>query len=207
MPSSERLIGHLESLYKRYGYEILFIGALIESLVVVNLLAPGMVVLAFGGVFAKSGQLDLTATILAAVSGAMTGYIVDFLLGAFGFSKIVERIAGIETFSKVKKRVNKTDIKIFSLGFFHPNLGSIISLAAGAVEMRFISFISLSFISTLIWFIIWSLLVYMLGDFVLDFLSKYLTVLGLIFTTTWFLVFMYGRRRKSKVKSKNAKVM
>lgn len=197
MPDSERLIQHLESLYLRYGYEILFLGALLESLVIINLAAPGMVALAFGGVFAKTGQLDLPLVILAAVLGALTGYIIDFFLGYFGFSKVIGKVAGMDALGKVKKQVNKSDVRLFSLGFFHPNLGSIISLAAGTVEMRFVSFLSLAAISTLVWFCIWGILVYVMGDIVLVILTKYLSMLTVVFATVWLGLFLYGRRKKS----------
>lgn len=198
MPSSDRLVKHMESLYGRYGYEILFLGALLEACVVVNVFAPGMVALAFGGVFAMTGQLNLIYAILAATLGAQVGYTIDFLLGHFGFSKVIERLAGIEALGKIKKQVDKADIKIFSLGFFHPNLGSVVALAAGTVEMKFKKFIILSSISTLVWFGVWGVLVYMLGDIVLELLSKYLSYIGISFTTVWLLLFLYGRR-KSKL--------
>lgn len=200
MPSSERLVSHLESLYGRYGYEILFLSACAESLVVVNVFAPGMVALAFGGVFARTGHLNLTGAILAAVAGAIIGFVIDYFLGYFGFSKIVEKIAGIDALGSVKKRVDKTDIKIFSLGYFHPNLGSVISLAAGTVEMKFINFVFLSFVSTLAWFSLWGLVVYSTGDLVLNILNKYLSVIGLLFSSVWFLMFLYGRRKSKRQK-------
>ena len=80
LPSSEQLVAHLASLYERYGYEILFLGAVLEALVVVNLFSPGMTALAFGGVFARTGNLNLPEAILAAVAGAIIGFIIDFFL-------------------------------------------------------------------------------------------------------------------------------
>ncbi len=197
MPDSERLIEHLESLYQRYGYEIIFLGAILESLVVVNILAPGMVALAFGGVFARTGQLDLSMAILAAVAGALAGYVIDFFLGYFGFSKVIGRLAGLDTLDRIKTQVNKADLKIFSLGFFHPNLGSIIALAAGTVEMKFAKFLSLASVSTLVWFCLWGILVYTLGDIVLVILTKYLPAITIIFTSVWLGIFLYGRRKRN----------
>lgn len=197
MPNSDRLVSHLESLYGRYGYEILFLGALLETLVVVNILAPGMVALAFGGVFARTGELDLLTAILAAVAGALTGYIIDFFLGYFGFSRVIGKLAGLDLLGRVKKQVDKADIKIFSLGFFHPNLGSVIALAAGTVEMKFVNFLTLAAISTLAWFCFWGILVYALGDIVLVILTEYLSFLTILFVTVWLVLFLYGRRKKA----------
>lgn len=199
LPTSEQLVAHLSSLYGRYGYEILFLGALLESLVVVNLLAPGMIALAFGGIFARSGQLDLTFAILASVAGALLGFIIDYFLGLFGFSKIIEKVGGVGIVHKVKDQINKSGVKILSLGYFHPNLGSVISFAAGTIKMNFISFITLSTLSTLAWFSLWGVVVFALGDIALTILSKYLSVLGILITSVWFLLFLYSRSRRKDV--------
>lgn len=191
-------MAHLSSLYSRYGYEILFFGALLEAWVVVNVFAPGMVALAFGGVFARAGHISLTYAILVAVAGAIIGYIIDYLLGYFGFSKMVERLAGIDTLDKFKKRVSRIDIRMFSLGFFHPNVGSIIALAGGTVRMHFLGFLSLVSISTLVWFTFWGVLVYQLGDVVLYVLNKYLSWIGISFTTIWVLSAVYARHQKKR---------
>lgn len=196
MPTSDRLVAHLSSLYERYGYEILFFGALLEAWVVVNVFAPGMVALAFGGVFARTGHISLPYAIAVAASGAIIGYMIDYLLGYFGFSKLIERLAGIDAFNKFKRRISGMDIKLFGMGFFHPNVGSVIALAAGTVKMHALGFLLVSSISTLFWFSLWGILVYELGDIVLFVLNRYLSWIGVTFTTIWVLSMVYTRHKK-----------
>ncbi len=195
MPTSDRLVAHLASLYSRYGYEILFFGALAEAWVVVNVFAPGMVALAFGGVFARTGQISLAYAILIAASGAIIGYMIDYALGYFGFSRFIEKMAGISAFSKFKERITGMDVKLFGMGFFHPNVGSVVALAAGTVKMHFVGFVLVASIATLLWFTLWGILVYELGDIVMYIMNRYLSWIGVTFTTAWVLSIVYTRHK------------
>src|SRR6185369_4016997 len=60
VPTSDELVLVFQDLYSRYGYEIIFVSALLEGLVLINLFVPGMVALALGAIFARTGQIDLT---------------------------------------------------------------------------------------------------------------------------------------------------
>lgn len=205
IPSSEELIGRLASLYERFGYEVIFIGAVLEALILVNLFVPGSVAVAFGAIFARSGQVDLTYAVIAAALGAIFGFLADFAIGYFGFGVLIKRF-GYGTFiEKAKNQIRKYGVKTFILGFIHPNIGSFVALAGGALKMNFLTFFVLSSLSTLAWVSFWGILVFALGEVFLIILTKYIWVLILLVLSVWVLSSLYSRQSSAVSHQTNQK--
>lgn len=196
-PTGKSLVDALSSIYGKFGYEIIVIGSLLEALIVINFFIPGVAAVGLGVVFAKAGELDLTLAIVAAVLGALVGFTLDFMLGRFGFGELIYRIGHREILDKAKAQIDKSGIRAFSLGFIHPNIGALISLAAGALRMDFKRFFILALLSTLVWYIIWGLTIFALGQIFLMILTKYVFMLFLLIAAIWLLVTIYGTTRKS----------
>lgn len=196
MPTSAEIVENLTRLYERFGYEIIIIGAFLESLVMVNLFVPGASAVTLGAIFARSGQTDLTLAVLAASFGAILGYLVDFYLGKFGFGLVFRVFGSGEAVNKAKNRVEKSATKTFAFSFIHPNIGSIVALAAGAVSMKFKNFLVLSSLSTFAWFSFWGVVVFALGDVFLVVLTKYIWIVVLMFLSIWLLVSLCGNAKR-----------
>lgn len=195
-PSGQGLVDYLSSIYGRFGYEIVFVGAVLEALIVVNFLVPGAVAIGLGAVFARSGELDLTLAILFAVMGAMSGFTVDYFLGRWGFGKIIDSLGIRSSFKKAEHQIINSSVKTFTLGFIHPNLGSFIAFASGVLRLRFLTFFTLSLLSTVVWYSLWGLAVYALGEVFITILTKYVSVIFLIAISVWMLSIIYGRSKK-----------
>lgn len=173
IPTADELIDTFASLYTHYGYEIIFAAAALEALVVINFFVPGMLTIALGGVFARSGQIELTGVVLAAAAGAMIGYTLDFLLGHFGLSEVLIKAGYGRFLGKAKQTLGKFGTRGLILGFSYPNIGAFLSLAAGASQLKFSRFILIMMLSTLFWVTIWGILIYAVGDIFLIILRKY----------------------------------
>lgn len=195
-PTSEELLSSISSFYGRFGYEIIFLGSMLEALILINLFVPGVVAVGLGAIFARAGELELSIGILLAVSGAMLGYILDFAIGYFGFSKFFNQLGWHKALERVSAELQVSSIRSFSLGFIHPNIGSVVSLAAGTLKMNFTKFSSLSFLSTLAWYSLWAILGFALGEIFLTILTKYAFILMLFVISVWVLTILYGRWSK-----------
>ena len=187
LPEPEELISTLSSLYARFGYEIIFIGAMLEALVLVNFFLPGITALALGAVFARAGQLDLTFAVLVASMGAILGYLVDFILGYYGFGRIIKRMGYLNPNGRIYQQLERNRIRSSILGFIHPNLGSFLALTAGTLKLNFFKFFFLASISTLAWVTIWGILVFALGEIFLTILTKYFILILLLVISIWIL--------------------
>jgi len=184
VPTSEELIDLFADLYTKYGYEIIFISALLEGLVLVNLFVPGMLALALGAVFARTGQTDLTLVILTASLGIVLGYIIDFLMGYFGFGDTLKKL-GYEGFLNASRdKLKKFGNRGLIVGFFHTNVGSFLAFAAGTMRLGFLNFLIVAVASTLVWATVWGIAAFYFGEIFLNIIKRYsfLLVLGVIAT-------------------------
>lgn len=172
-PTSAELVQTFARLYGKYGYEIIFISAFFEALVLVNLFVPGGIALALGVVFARAGEINLEAIILIASAGAICGYIIDYFLGLYGFSQVLKRIGYKKLVIQSGLQLNKFGKRGLILGFIHANIGSFFSLAAGTINFRLRTFIIIAIISTIFWSCLWGLAIYAMGDVFLTIIRRY----------------------------------
>jgi membrane-associated protein len=187
LPSSDELITIFSKLYASYGYQILFISALMEALILVNLFVPGQVAMALGIVFARSGETELGLVVFVVALGSILGYTIDFLLGYFGFSSVIKKIGYGHVVVQADKQFAKLGTKGFILGFVQSNIASILSFVAGTSGMSWRVFMTITILATFFWVGIWSLIIYALGDVVLLIIRKYMFLVILIFLSGIFL--------------------
>ena len=193
-PTAQEIIDHFASIYARYGYEIIFISAFLEALVLVNLFVPGLVAMALGAIFARTGHIELTLVVLAATSGVFLGYIIDYLLGYFGFGDFFKK-AGIGWMvDKARQQLNKLGNHGLILGFAYPNVASFLSLAAGTTKVGFSKFLIIATLSSLFWMPIWGIVIYSLGEIFLNVLTKYSFLIVLVIVTSLVLVRIWQKK-------------
>lgn len=197
MPNSAEIIADFAVFYSQYGYQLIFIFAALEALVIACFFVPGMVAVALGAIFARAGHVELTFVVLAAASGATLGYILDFVLGHAGFSRVVERAGFGGMLKKVKGQLgSRRRQSVLFLGFAHPNVAAFISLALGATRMNFLRFLVVALLSALIWSTIWGVAIYSIGDIVLILITKYSFLLALAAVAGLLLSKLLGKGKK-----------
>lgn len=191
VPTSDELVAVFQGLYTRYGYEIIFVSALLEGLVLVNLFVPGMVALALGAIFARTGQTDLTLVILTASLGTVLGYLLDYLTGYFGFGETLKKL-GYENFLVTsRENLKKFGNRGLIIGFFHSNVGSFLAFAAGTIKYNFLNFLAVAIAATFLWATVWGIAAYYLGDIFIYIIKRYsflLVLAGIAFivlTSVW----------------------
>lgn len=180
IPTGEEIVNSFAALYKKYGYEIIFAAAFLESLVLVNLFVPGQLAMALGAVFARTGQTELSLVILTASMGAITGYSLDFILGYFGFSDVIRKLGYGEFLNETKHQLKRFGKRGLILGFVHSNIGSFLSLVAGAIHFEWKVFILLASLSTFVWLTVWAIAVYILGDIFVEVFKRYAMLIVLV---------------------------
>jgi membrane protein DedA with SNARE-associated domain len=186
IPAGSELIADFQGLYQKYGYEIIFVAAFLEGLVLINLFVPGGGAVALGAIFARTGQTSLPMVILAGCLGAISAYALDFVLGYFGFSNFLKRWGFKGLDPQPAEKDEKFRERGLILSFIHPNVASFVSLAAGSTNYKIKNFIIIAVASTFFWGIIWASIVYIFGNVILFIFSKYsflmvlLVILGFV---------------------------
>lgn len=191
IPTSEEIINTFAILYSKYGYEIIFVAALLETLVLVNLFVPGQIAMAMGVVFARSGQTELSLVILIAATGSICGYLLDYILGSFGFADIIKKAGYRNLLDQSQKQLKRFGKRGLIFGFIHSNVGSFLSLIAGAAGINWRVFIPITIIATFFWVSCWALLIYIFGEVILMVITKYgfllflVAIAGMILNLFW----------------------
>lgn len=191
MPTSEELVVKFAELYGKYGYEIIFFAALLETLILINFVAPGQLAMALGVLFARSGQTELSLVIITAAGGSIAGYLIDYVLGQFGFSEILKKTGFENLLVTAKKQLRKFGKRGLIFGFVHSNVGSLLSLVAGAADISWKVFIPICVTATFFWLSLWAVIIYIFGDVILLLVSKYgyllmgVVILGMILSRFW----------------------
>jgi len=86
-----KILDFLEPFYARYGYFIVFAGAMLEHTFLVSWALPGGIMIALGGMYAQGGDLNLLGVILCGILGFMVGDHIDYIVGRRG-SRVLERL-------------------------------------------------------------------------------------------------------------------
>jgi len=185
-PSSEVIMTALMDLYLKYGYLIIFLGAFIESILLINLYIPGSTAVLLGAILASKGELSLALVIFAGATGALLAYTADYYMGKYGWYKLLVRFGLSNYLDKAKKKMDgKNKKKLIFVGCIHPNYAAILSTAAGILSLNIREFFIYFILAQFFWSTFWGVLFYNFGYNVLDFVVKYASYSLFLFIFYW----------------------
>lgn len=196
LPPSSEILAHLEGLYSRYGYEIIFLGAFFEGALVIDLFLPGASIVLFGAALSKTGIIEFPLYLITAFLGFSLGFTIDYFLGYFGFSGIFKMVGLGRELEKAKEKVSKFGGKAFLLGYFHPDVATVFVTAAGIIKLPFREFLLYNFLAGFLWLTFWSSIAYLLGDSVIAILRKFFIGGLIVGALIWFIGRVWSERGK-----------
>lgn len=121
---------------------------------------PSEVIMPVAGLRAANGQFSLTSVVVAGSLGAMAGnlfwYVVARIIGIDRFRWLIDRHGRWLTMSwddveKVEKLFGRFGPALVMFGRMIPTVRSVISIPAGLVRMKLVSFLIWSTIGTVAW--------------------------------------------------------
>lgn len=192
LPSDEEIIASAGEYYEKYGYWTVFIGALGEGLLLLNWYLPGSIVVVLGVIFAKEAGLSVVGMIALVVAGFFITTLINYVLGRFGWYKLLLKIGLEKPLDNIKAKTEKVGPKIIFSTYIHPNLGALTATSAGILKFPFVRFSLYSLAALVLWNTMWGILVYFIGPFILKLLSTVMVVLILIIWTG-FLVYRHHK--------------
>ncbi len=194
VPTGDELIKSFESIYARYGYEIILIAAFLECLILINFFVPGVVAMALGAIFAGTGKIELSLVILTASIGGITGYAIDYFLGVYGLSDVFEKFGLKKVIDSAKYHINSLGVKGLFIGFSYPATGAIVATASGTIKYPFLRYLVVCSISVFFWMSFWGLVFFFSGSLLLPLITKYsYIILGMILAA-FYIVRLFNRR-------------
>ena len=199
-----------EWIFANYGtaiYVILFLVIFIETGLVAMPFLPGDSLLFTAGLFAASGDLNLSALLgllfLAAVLGDNCNYWIGRTIGLkiFNIKFRGRPIVKVQHLEKTEEFFNKNGVKAILMARFVPFVRTFAPFAAGVGKMDYRKFLSFDILGGFLWIFSLTLAGYMLGE--VEWIRKHidLVCLGIIFISV---VPMLLSILKSKFGAKNA---
>ena len=199
LPIPDQVYSYVVDLFREYGLAVVFLAALIEGLVVINLYFPGSAVILLGVATAETPLGAIVVVILTTVAFIITAYL-DFLLGYFGLHWIIEKLGGGKWLEQAHIRRERYGMYALPLSFIHPNLGGFMSVSCGVGRIRKSSFLLISSLSIISWNAVWGFLAYFMSSGVKKIATEpWLLLIAFIIWTT--VAFLIGLSKKPTFKS------
>jgi membrane-associated protein len=198
------LIGHLKNLYDTYGYALVLGGAFLEGLFIVGLYLPGSLVILLGAALSKTGIVSFPLVILLAVIGFNLGFTTNYLLGRYGWYKLVGTLGLKSHIEHAKAKLEKYEILALVFGYVMPSSASFLTTAAGILHFPFKRFILASLLIQTGWTLLWGSLAYWLGLTFVEYFIQYFGIVVLIGAAIYFYKKM--PEKQSEKKEEKAKI-
>jgi membrane protein DedA with SNARE-associated domain len=201
-PSTDELIEHAKDYYYTYGLLVVLIAAFIEGIVAINILFPGTAILALGVVFSgETGMLNIIPVLGVVLFAYFVTSILNYAFGKYGWHQVLLHYGLEQVLRNETARVQIKGVKRIYATYFNPQIGAIVAVSCGTLNMRFRTFAINSLIALILWQTLLGVLIYFIGlsalKTVLDVKILFLAVL--IYSIVRFLK---GRRdRKSELQT------
>lgn len=164
LPPQDELIEIMRRWFDTYGLAILLVSALIEGLVLVGWYYPGSLVI-FLGVILAGRDIPAVAEAVGVITvGLFFAYVINFLLGKYGWYRLLLKFGLKEPLEDAKQRVEKHGLVAIFASYWQPNLGALVATSAGILDFSFKKFLAFSLIAATLWNIFWGTLVYVIGE-------------------------------------------
>lgn len=191
IPNAPKLIHRVERLYGKYGYDLIFLGALLEGTFLVGFYVPGSFIVLLGAVLARAGIVSFPLVVLFGTLGLVTGYVLNYCLGRFGWFHILKGFGFNHQIKIAEEKLMKSQDKTLFWGYIMPSSASFLSTAAGVLKINFKKFFIQSLFTQLFWSLLWGGLAYIFG---IRFVEAFIAYFGFV-AIAGFLLFFVKRIR------------
>lgn len=148
------MIEFIEQLFTQYGVLIVFVGGMLESLIITGIFIPGSILLLVGGYYASIGLISPLELLVMGIAGMYVGDILNYCLGRLFQKKFTSHKSGkILNFhlDKFQKASRKYGTGLIGYGHVLGSVRSFICFGAGVFGYPFYHFLLVTFLSTVAW--------------------------------------------------------
>lgn len=158
----------LQSLAEQYGYVIVFLGILLESL---GLPLPGESIVLVGGFLAGHGELQFVWVLLSAIAGAIFGGSCGYWVGRYGGWPLLLKVGRLfrlqeDSLSDMQQRFSNNAARAVFLGRFVALLRIFASPLAGIAGMSYGRFMIYNCAGAMLWATVMVSLAFFAGEVV-----------------------------------------
>lgn len=191
LPPEETVVAVARSYFETHGLVTVLVAAFVEGLLLVGWYFPGSLVIIFGLIFAGDDVARVAAVAALAAAGLLAAYVVNFLAGRYGWYRLLLAFGLREPLANAQCRLAHYGLGAIFTTYWQANLSSLVSTAAGILQMPFSRFLACSLAAVAFWITFWSTLIFFLGRAALS-LAGFRFILLMILV--WLIVRFVWRR-------------
>jgi len=144
---------HIEKLFDQYGYEVLFLGLLLEF---IALPFPGETTMLYAGYLSYTGILNGWAAFFWALAGTTIGMTITYFIGLKAGMPFLEKfgkwmLITPSKLEKTKKWYRKYGNVLVFIGYFIPGVRHVTGYFAGIIGSPFRTFAAYAYGGALFW--------------------------------------------------------
>lgn len=173
LPKPEDLLKVIESVYRAYGYPLVFLASIMESTFLLGFYVPGSTVILFGAALAKTGVVSFPIVLFLGTFGLLIGYTINYFLGRYGWYHVLAKFGFDKGILEAEKKLRQHGGKALFVGYLFPNGAAFMSTAAGVLKMPFPKFLLWSIVSQTFWSLLWGSIAYAFGMLFVEAFMKY----------------------------------
>lgn len=151
------------SFVENWGYIAIFLGMMLENIVVLGLIFPGLFILIMGGYFAGYGDLNLGGVLLSSYFGILMGDNASYLLGRYGLINIALLKKISPKLEQIEKAIRLNTEKFLVFFQFPVYSRMILPAFLGILKFDFRKWFVLDAIGAFLFSLTFSLLGYTIG--------------------------------------------
>ncbi len=183
----------------RYGPPTLFFAQVFGLF---GLPIPDELLLTLAGALIRKGQLNGTATVCAAVAGALTGITISYGLGrTVGVTVLRQRLHLNEVaIGRAVRWFRRFGVWLLAFGYFVPGVRHVTAILAGSAPLEYPLFARYAYAGGLLWCSVFLGLGYSFGDnwrSVAPYARAHLPIVGIVVTAGLGLYFFSRKRLQS----------
>jgi len=168
VPSFEEFLEIIKRYYALYGFWFVFVGALMEGLLLINWYLPGSMVIVFGVVFTQGDPWRAVITVALVILAFFITAIINYALGRYGWYRLLSSLGLEAPLAKIKRRVEKHGLSVIFITYLHPNIGALTATSAGILNISFGRFVAYSLVALVAWNSVWGVVTYLAGPILLE---------------------------------------
>lgn len=156
-PSELAEIGR--SLYAEYGIIVLLIAAFIEGIFMVNFYFPGSFVILLAVFLSEKSPEALGAIVLWSVVGFLLATVINYVLGKYGFYRVVLWMGKKDTVKNMHKWLSKHGRWAIGLTAVHPNFLAIAVVCMGIAREGLLKTSAIVGVALIFWVSLWTIII------------------------------------------------
>lgn len=154
---------HFLDWLMRFGTPVLF---LVQLFGIFGLPIPDELLLTVAGALVRSGQLEGTPTIVAAIAGCAAGMTLSYLLGRTVGLATLQRVMHVknDTLQRSQRWFRRFGCWLLAFGYFIPGVRHVTAIAAGSAPLEYSTFATYAYPGAVLWSSAFVALGYFAGD-------------------------------------------